>query len=72
MKYEESLEKLNNIKDKLDSSEITLDESLELYEESVKYTKICLDTLKSADGKIVAIKKEIDKLVEKPLDVVGE
>lgn len=72
MKYEECLEKLNSIKDKLDSSDITLDESLELYEESVKYTKICLDTLKNADGKIVAIKKEIDKLVEKPLDIVGE
>ncbi len=72
MKYEEALQKLNEIKDKLDNPEITLDESLALYEESVKYTKICLDTLKSADGKISVIKKEIDKLVEKPLDVVGE
>lgn len=72
MKYEEALEKLNGIKERLDSSDITLDESLELYEESVKYTKICLDMLKSADGKILSIKKEIDQIVEKPYDVIGE
>ena len=68
MTFEESLEKLNQIKDKLESPDITLDESLKLYKESVDYTKICLDTLKSTDGKIAVIKSELDKLVEKPLD----
>ena len=69
MKFEEALEKLNSIKDKLEDKDITLEESIKLYTESVEYTNICLDELKSTDGKIVAIKAEIDKLVEKPLDV---
>lgn len=70
MTFEESLEKLNQIKDKLESPDITLDESLKLYKESVEYTKTCLDILKSTDGKITVIKSELDKLVEKPLDEV--
>lgn len=72
MKFEEALEKLNEIKEKLESKDITLDESIKLYSESVEYTKLCLDELKSTDGKIVSIKAEIDKLVEKPLDVSEE
>ena len=68
MKFEEALEKLNNIKEQLDSENITLDESNKLYKESVEYTKVCLEMLKDTDGKIVAIKQEIDGLIEKPLD----
>ena len=69
MEFETALEKLNSIKDKLDNPEITLDESLKLYSESVEYTKVCLEKLKETEGKILVIKSELDKLVEKPLDV---
>lgn len=69
MKYEESFEKLSAIKDKLEDPEISLDEAIKLYGKSVDYTKICLDTLKETEGKIMVIKAELDELVEKPLDV---
>ena len=69
MKFEEALEKLNKIKEDLENPNITLDESIKLYKASVDYTKTCLDMLKETEGKIVAIKSEIDGLVEKPLDV---
>lgn len=69
MKYEEAFEKLNNIKEKLENPNLTLDESIKLYGDSVKYTKLCLDILKETEGKILVIKNEIDGLVEKPLDV---
>ena len=72
MKYEEAFSKLVKIKEDLESPTITLDESLKLYEESVEYTRICLEKLKEADGKIVVIKSEIDGLVEKPLAVSEE
>lgn len=72
MTFEEALEKLNSIKEKLENKDITLEESIKLYSESVEYTKLCLDELKCTDGKIVAIKAEIDKLIEKPLDVSEE
>ena len=69
MTFEESYEKLNKIKEDLENPETTLDESIKLYEESVKHTKTCLDLLSSTEGKISVIKAEIDKLIEKPLDV---
>lgn len=69
MKYEESFSKLNEIKDKLEDSELPLDEAIKLYSKSVGYTKTCLDTLKETEGKIMVIKSELDGLVEKPLDV---
>ena len=72
MKFEEALEKLNKIKDELENPEITLDESIKLYKESVDYTKTCLDILKETDGKVVAIKAELDAIVEKPLDEIEE
>ncbi len=72
MKFEEALEKLNNIKDKLENPEITLDESINLYKESVDYTKTCLEMLKETDGKVVAIKTELDAIIEKPLDEIEE
>ena len=72
MTFEEAIEKLNSIKEKLEDKDITLDESIKLYGESVEYTKVCLEELKSTEGKIVAIKSEIDKLIEKPLDVSEE
>lgn len=68
MTFEEALQNLSKIKDKLESPNITLDEALKLYKDSVEYTKICLDTLKDTDGKISVIKNELDALVEKPLD----
>lgn len=69
MKFEESLEKLVKIKEDLENPNITLDESIALYKQSVEYTKACLEMLKETEGKIVAIKSEIDGIVEKPLDV---
>ena len=72
MTFEESYKKLVEIKDKLENPETQFDEALKVYEESVEYTKNCLDLLKSAEGKITVIKSEIDKLVEKPLNEIEE
>lgn len=68
MTYEESFAKLEEIKSKLENPETKFDETLKLYEESVKWTKICLDLLKESEGKILVVKEEIDGLVEKPLN----
>ena len=68
MEFEEGLNKLNEILAKLESNDVTIDESIKLYEESVLLSKNCIDILNSAEGKIVAIKKELDKLIEQPLD----
>ena len=72
MTYEESFAKLEEIKAKLENPETKFDEALKLYEESVKWTKTCLDLLKESEGKILVVKEEIDRLVEKPLSTTTQ
>lgn len=69
MTFEESYAKLEKIKNALENPDIGFDEAIKLYGESVEWTKNCLEILKSSEGKITAIKTEIEGIVEKPLDV---
>jgi len=66
MKFEEAMNKLNTIIDKLENKNTELDEGIELYQEGLKLTKICLSSLEEAKGKITLIKKEFGELTEKP------
>ena len=68
MKLEEGFLKLDSIARKLEAGEVSLDESLELFNESVEITKKCLKILEEGKGKLVVIKKELDKLVEEDLN----
>lgn len=56
--FEEALTKLEAIIEKLDDDEITLEESVQLYEEGLKLSKICSQTLESAELKIEEIEKK--------------
>lgn len=68
MKLEKLLSRLEEIKSLLEQPDISLDESIKLYQESVECTKACIDELKTTEGKIVTIKQELDKIVEQPLE----
>ena len=72
MTFEESFAELEKIKMALENPETGFDESFKLYSESVKWTKNCLDILNECEGKISVVKAQIDGLVEKPLDEIGE
>ena len=56
--YEKAIERLEEIVEKLNSNEISLDESLLLFEEGTKLTKDCQDMLENAKQKIVEIEKD--------------
>lgn len=56
--FEEALTKLEAIVEKLDDDEITLEESVQLYEEGLRLSKICSQTLESAELKIEEIEKK--------------
>ncbi|REL39104.1 exodeoxyribonuclease VII small subunit [Rhodohalobacter sp. SW132] len=56
--FEEALTQLEAIVEKLDDEEITLEESVKLYEEGLKLSKICSATLESAELKIEEIEKK--------------
>ena len=58
--FEEALEKLESAVRKLRSQECTLEESLELYEQSVKYYEFCDAFLKDARQKIEVYRPQTD------------
>lgn len=53
--FEEALKKLEAIVEKLNDQDISLEESVALYEEGIKLSKICSETLESAALKIEQI-----------------
>lgn len=64
MNFEKGEKKLKAIVEELDSNDITLDRSIELFSEGAKITAECLEMLKESKGKITKIKEEFDKLIE--------
>jgi exodeoxyribonuclease VII small subunit len=53
--FEEALEKLEAIVDQLGNQDITLEKSVELYEEGLRLSKFCTETLEQATLKIEQI-----------------
>ena len=58
--FEESLSKLEEIIAKLESSDVSLDDSINLFEEGIKHITDCKSALKKAKEKIVKL-SEIEK-----------
>ena len=63
--YEEAVNRLEEIVEKLDSGEFTLDESMDLFKEGVGLTKFCNEKLNEYE-------KTITKLVEKQGEFIEE
>ena len=65
--FETNLKKLEVIVDKLESGEIGLEESVELYEEGMRIKKICDKKLKDIEMQIKKIKIEDNKVIKEDL-----
>lgn len=59
--FEEALRRLETVVEKLNDQDISLEESVTLYEEGIKLSKICSETLESAALKIEQIDKDNGK-----------
>lgn len=66
MSYEEALKELETILAELEKGEINLDEAIKLFEKSVELSKICFEKIKTTEGKVEIIKKELDEITIKP------
>lgn len=55
--YESAIKRLEEIVDALDKNEVSLDESMKLFEEGTKLTAFCSAKLKEAEQKITEISK---------------
>ena len=58
IKFENAMKRLEEIVTKLEEGELTLDETLNLYEEGVKLSKFCLQKLQEAEKRIAILSKD--------------
>lgn len=68
--FEKSLQKLEEIVKKIEGGDLSLDDSLKLYEDGVRLVKLCQTRLEEAEKKIEIVSKGQDgSLSTKPLNV---
>ncbi len=53
--FEEAFQNLESIVEKLEMGDLSLEESLKLYEEGIKYSRICLKILDDAKKRIEVV-----------------
>lgn len=58
--FEESVKRLDEIVNSMESGSLGLDANLKLYEEGIILVKNCLDKLEQAKGKITQLKVNFD------------
>jgi exodeoxyribonuclease VII small subunit len=56
--FEAALQKLETIVQRLEKGELTLEESLGLYEEGIQLSRLCHSKLEEAEGKIEQLVKD--------------
>ncbi len=64
--YEDSLKRLEEIVQRLESGQLSLDESLRLFEEGTQLTKVCQKRLTEAELRIEKLVGEGDKVKPMP------
>ncbi len=69
MSFEESLVELEGIVEKLEKGQLSLDESLMLFEKGIKLVRECNDKLKSAQQKVEQLIEENGALRTEPFEV---
>lgn len=63
MNLEEKIAKLNQLADKIEG-DVTLEESLNIFEESVRLANECMETLNDCKGKLVVLQEKVRKLTD--------
>lgn len=57
LKFEQALEKLQALVGKLEDGELSLDDSLKVFEEGIDLAKLCEKKLEEAEGKVEMLLK---------------
>jgi exodeoxyribonuclease VII small subunit len=58
--FEDSLKKLESIVDQLEKGDLSLEDSLKLFEEGVGLSAVCKKELETAEGKVEMLVKQRD------------
>ena len=67
--FEEMMNKLEEISQDLENGELTLDESMEKFEEGMKLSKKCSEVLENAEKKIKILIKDGEDIKEDDFNV---
>jgi exodeoxyribonuclease VII small subunit len=65
LKFEEAMERLENIVQGLEEGELTLEQSLETFEEGMKLIKFCTQKLEEAEQKVTMLVQGSDGTLSK-------
>ncbi|MFB0518613.1 MAG: exodeoxyribonuclease VII small subunit [Acidobacteriota bacterium] len=66
-KFEKALEELEQVVTKLEKGNLSLEESLKLFEEGIKLSRFCNNKLEEAERKIEILQKNAEgKFIKKP------
>ena len=63
--FEESLKRLQEISEMLESEEVSLDESIKIYEEGIKLSKQCYTILEKAELKVQQLNDDLQNNLNK-------
>lgn len=64
LSFEESLEKLEEIVNKLENGDVPLDDAIEEFKKAMDLVKVCNDKLNSAEEAIAKIVQENGEIIE--------
>ncbi|MBN2398264.1 MAG: exodeoxyribonuclease VII small subunit [Deltaproteobacteria bacterium] len=67
-KFEKALEQLEEIVKKMEEGDLSLDESLNIFEEGIKLSRFCTDRLDEAERKVEILLREDDGLKVRPFE----
>lgn len=65
-KFEEALERLEEIVKKMEAGEMTLEESLKAFEEGIRLSRLCVKKLDEADRRVEILLRQEGETVTKP------
>jgi exodeoxyribonuclease VII small subunit len=68
LNFEDALERLSEINERLESGEVTLDEGIELYTEGMELAKFCQEKLSDAEKRIKVLVEKGGALIEEDFD----
>ncbi|MBW1766528.1 MAG: exodeoxyribonuclease VII small subunit [Deltaproteobacteria bacterium] len=72
-KFEEAMQRLEDIVHSLESGDLSLENSLEIFEEGMKLVNFCSNKLEEAEQKVTMLVKESDgKYTQQPFEKEGK
>ena len=64
MNLEEKISKLDKLADQIEDENVTLEKSLEIFEQSVQLAEECMTALNDCKGKLVVLQDKVRKITD--------